>query len=52
MEFTKLSSSGLIKLFTTLSDAANLKLLRIANNDVNLTDETCDAIIMAMKKNT
>ena len=51
MEFTKLSSSGLIKLFTALSDATNLKLLRIANNDINLTDEACDAIIMAMKKN-
>ena len=52
MEFTKLSSSGLIKLFTALSNARNLRLLRIANNDINLTDETCDAIIMAMKKNT
>ena len=46
---TKLSSSGAIKLFTTLSEGKKLRVLGIAHNDI--TDEACDAIIMAMKKN-
>ena len=47
---TNLSSSGAIKLFTSLSEATKLRILEIAGN--NITDEACDAIIMAMKKNT
>ena len=46
---TKLSSSGAIKLFTALSEGKKLRTLWIADNDI--TDEACDAIIMAMKKN-
>ena len=45
-----LSSIGAIKLFTALSDAKNLRLLCISHN--NITDEACDAIIMALMKNT
>ena len=47
---TNLSSSAAIKLFTLLSEAKKLRILRIRYN--NITDEACDAIIMAMKKNT
>ena len=50
MHYTDLSSSGAIKLFTSLSEAKKLRILGIAGN--NITDEACDAIIMAMKKNT
>ena len=50
MSYTSLSSSGAIKLFTALSEAKKLRNLRIRGNDI--TDEACDAIIMAMKKNT
>ena len=50
MIHTKLSSSGAIKLFTALSEAKKPRELSINNNDI--TDEACDAIIMAMKKNT
>ena len=46
---TKLSSSGAIKLFTALSEGKKLKILDIAFSKI--TDEACDAIIMAMKKN-
>ena len=49
MNSTKLPSSGAIKLFTALSEDKKLRVLHIANNDI--TDEACDAIIMAMKKN-
>ena len=50
MNWTKLSSSGAIKLFSRLSYSKKLQKLQIANN--NITDEASDAIIMAMKKNT
>ena len=50
MNYTNFSSSGAIKLFTSLSEAKKLRILDIAHN--NITDEACDAIIMAMKKNT
>ena len=50
MMFTRLSSSGAIKLFTALSEGKKLKELEIIHNKI--TDEACDAIIMAMKKNT
>ena len=50
MNWTKLSSSAAIKLFSRLSDSKKLQKLQIANN--NITDEASDAIIMAMKKNT
>ena len=50
MYSTKLSSSAAIKLFTALSEGKKLRVLGIAYNDI--TDEACDAIIMAMKKNT
>ena len=47
---SKLSSIAAIKLFTALSEGKKLRILLIINNDI--TDEACDAIIMAMKKNT
>ena len=50
MSYINLSSSGVIKLFTALSEAKKLRRLWIQYN--NITDEACDAIIMAMKKNT
>ena len=50
MNSTNLSSSGTIKLFTSLSEAKKLRILWISGN--NITDEACDAIIIAMKKNT
>ena len=50
MTGVNLSSSGAIKLFTALSEAKKLRELWIGHN--NITDEACDAIIMAMKKNT
>ena len=49
LRFTQLSSSTTIKLFTSLSKAKKLRKLWIDDN--NITDEACDAIIMAMKKN-
>ena len=50
MYSTKLSSNAAIKLFTALSEGKKLRVLWITYNDI--TDEACDAIIMAMKKNT
>ena len=50
MQSTKLSSTAAIKLFTALRDSKKLRILNVADNDI--TDEACDAIIMAMKKNT
>ena len=50
MTGVELSSSGAIKLFTALSEAKKLRELYIDYN--SFTDEACDAIIMAMKKNT
>ena len=50
MTRVNLSSSGAIKLFTALSEAKKLRVLGIDDN--NITDEACDVIIMAMKKNT
>ena len=51
MSFNKISSwSGAIKLFTALSKGKKLKALKISFN--NITDEACDAIIVAMRKNT
>ena len=49
--YTKLSSNAAIKLFTALimSEGKKLRVLGIHHN--NITDEACDAIIMAMKKN-
>ena len=49
MNYMRLSSSAAIKLFTALSEGKKLRVLRISNNDI--TDEACDAIIMAIKKN-
>ena len=48
MYSTKLSSSVAVKIFTALSEHNTLRILRIHNNDI--TDEACDAIVMAMKK--
>ena len=50
MNYTKLSSSAAVSLFTALSEDKNLRILYISNNDI--TDEACDAIVVAMKKNT
>ena len=47
---TKLSSNAAIKLFTALSEGKKLRTLWIDYN--NITVEACDAIIMAMKKNS
>ena len=50
--FTSLPSSGVIKLFTALSETTcKLRVLSI-NYDSGFTDEVHDAIIMAMKMNT
>ena len=45
-----LSCTSAIKLFTVLGESNKLKILAIAND--SFTDEACDAIIIAMKKNT
>ena len=50
MTHIDLSSSGAIKLFTALNEAKKLRTLLIYSNCI--TDEACDAIVMAMKKNT
>ena len=50
MDSTKLSSNAAIKLFIALSEGKKLRILWISYNSI--TDEACDAIIMAMKKNT
>ena len=50
MNFNKISSNAAIKLFTALSEGNKLRILRI--DCCGITDEACDAIVMAMKKNT
>ena len=50
MGSTSLSSITAIKLFTALSEGKKLRILWIDRNDI--TDEACDAIILAMKNNT
>lgn len=50
MYYTKLSSSAAIKLFDALSEAKMLKKLWISSNSIG--DEACDAIVLAIKKNT
>ena len=50
MNFNKISSNAAIKLFTALSEGKKLRILRI--DCCGITDEACDAIVMAMKKNT
>ena len=50
MYSTKLSSIAAVKLFTALNEGKKLRVLRVHNNDI--TDEACDAIIVAMKMNT
>ena len=47
MQSTELSSNAAIKLFAALSDSKKLRILDISHNDI--TDETRDAIIIAMK---
>ena len=51
---TKLSSTGAIKLFTELSKTTcKLRALNLSyNKNLSITDKVCDAIVMAMKKNT
>ena len=51
MGSTNLSSNAAINLFTALSESKKLRLLWITKI-ISITDEACDAIIMAMKKNT
>ena len=46
----KLSSNGIINLFTALGEAKKLMILGITYNNIN--DEAYDVITMAMKKNT
>ena len=50
MSYTKLSTSGAVKLFTALSKSKKLRVLWINGNDI--TDDACDAIVMAIKMNT
>ena len=50
MSYTKLSTSGAVELFTALSKSKKLKVLWINGNDI--TDDACDAIVMAIKTNT
>ena len=50
MRSIKLSSSAAIKLFTSLNEVKKLRILRITHNKI--TDEACDAIAMALKKDT
>ena len=50
MYSTQLSNNAAIKLFAALSDGKKLKILDVGDNKI--TDEACDAIITAMKKNT
>ena len=48
-----LSSVGAIKLFTVLGEATcKFKQLNVRGCHLSVTDEVCDAIIMAMMKNT
>ena len=51
---TKLSSLGAIKLFTALSEVTcKLRYLNLEYNyNLRITDEVCDAMVMAMEKNT
>ena len=49
MGSTKLTSNVANKLFVMLNDTKKLKILCIDGN--NITDEACDAIVMAVKKN-
>ena len=51
---TSLSSLGAVKLFTALSEVT-CKLIHLDlryNYNLRITDEVCDAMVMAMKKNT
>ena len=50
MTNVNLPSSGPIKLFIALGEAKKLRVLHIDSN--NITDEACDVMTMAMKKNT
>ena len=51
LNHTKLSTIGAIKLFTALSDGKKLRQLSVRGS-FHVNDRLCDAIIMAMKKNT
>ena len=50
MASTNLSCSATIKLFTAVGESKKLRILGFTNNDIK--NEACDAIIVAMKKNT
>ena len=50
MSCVTLSSGAAIELFTALSESKKLKALWINNSKI--TNEACDAIVMAVKKNT
>ena len=52
MQCINLSLNALIKLFTALGESRKLRELYISSNINDITDEACDTIIMAMKKNT
>ena len=52
MQRISLSLNALLKLFTALGESQRLRELCISSNINNITDEACDAVIMAMKKNT
>ena len=50
MASTNLSCSATVKLFTAVGKSKKLRILGFTNNDIK--GEACDAIIVAMKKNT
>ena len=52
MQRINLSLNALLKLFTALGESSKLRELCISSYINNITDEACDTIIMAMKKNT
>ena len=50
MASTNLSCSATVKLFTAVGESKKLRILGVTDNDIK--GEACDAIIVAMKKNT
>ena len=52
MQCINLSLDALTKLFAALGESKKLRELYISSNINDITDEACDTIIMAMKKNT
>ena len=51
MWLINLSSSAIVKLFTAVAESKKLQELYIYSNISDISEETCDIIAMAMKKN-